>query len=272
MGLASNAKKDSIRADVAKYLKSLYEPPPADSKIVVPKNKAHVNPYLDYWAWSNQNLEWGGPETSTARVKHSHATLPVVYHHFGCICPTYEALTIVHQLSWGKRVVDLGSGNGYWTYMLRRIGEGKKRLEVVPVDNGISEWRTMWVGDTVEMDGKKWLETNDGGRDAVLLLVYPQVGLEFTSNMLKAYSKSTRILFRERVLTGRTEGTTIVVAGTQNTNGFTAFKEELISDWIAREMPGWHKLLQIPLPSFAGKDEALFAFEKKAGENGTAGP
>ncbi len=31
---------------------------------------------------------------------------------------------------------------------------------------------------------------------------------------------------------------------------------------MAREMPGWKRVLQIPLPSFAGKDEALFVFEK----------
>jgi hypothetical protein len=31
---------------------------------------------------------------------------------------------------------------------------------------------------------------------------------------------------------------------------------------MAREMPDWGKLFQIPLPSFAGRDEALFAFEK----------
>lgn len=28
-------------------------------------------------------------------------------------------------------------------------------------------------------------------------------------------------------------------------------------------MPEWERVLQIPLPSFAGKDEALFVFEKK---------
>jgi len=59
------------------------------------------------------------------------------------------------------------------------------------------------------------------------------------------------------------QGTTIVVAGTQNRNGFTGFKGELVSEWMAREMPQWAKIVQTPLPSFAGKDEALFVFEKK---------
>ena len=59
-------------------------------------------------------------------------------------------------------------------------------------------------------------------------------------------------------------GTTIVVASTQNASGFTAFAKDTIAEWMARKMPAWEKILQVPLPSFAGKDEALFAFERKA--------
>lgn len=59
------------------------------------------------------------------------------------------------------------------------------------------------------------------------------------------------------------DGTTIVSAGTQNASGFTGFAKETIAQWMAREMPGWERVLQIPLPSFAGRDEALFVFEKK---------
>jgi len=54
-----------------------------------------------------------------------------------------------------------------------------------------------------------------------------------------------------------------VSAGSQNASGFTAFAKETIAEWMAREMPEWNKVLQIPLPSFAGKDEALFVFEKR---------
>lgn len=61
-----------------------------------------------------------------------------------------------------------------------------------------------------------------------------------------------------------TEGDTIICAGTQNANGFTAFEKETIAEWMAREMPDFEKVCQIPLPSFAGKDEALFVFDRKA--------
>lgn len=154
---------------------------------MVNKNKSHVNPYLDVLAWANQNLEWGGPEEGTPRVKHSHAVLPILYHHFGCVCPSYEALALISQLSKGREIIDLGSGNGYWTYILRRQEQGKKKLNVTAVDNAMSEWRTMWIGDTVEQDGLKWLSQHDGGRSTVLLLVYPNTSDNFTGKMIKAY-------------------------------------------------------------------------------------
>ena len=190
VALASNAKKDSLRASIAAHLQSNYHPPSPSTKIVIPKLKKpnHINPYLDVWAWSNQNLEWGGPEASTSQIRISHAILPVLYHHFGCVVPSYEAMCVIQQVAKGRTIVDLGSGNGYWTYMLRRFDQ-KKPMSVVPVDNGLSEWRTVWVPDTVTSDGVQYLQKNEDGRKQVLLLVYPQVGADFTGKILRAYSE-----------------------------------------------------------------------------------
>ncbi|CAK1362028.1 unnamed protein product [Cercospora beticola] len=187
---ASNAKKETVRADIAKHLHALYAPPEAARKLQVNKSKNHVNPYFDVSAWAFQNLEWAGPEERTVDIKYSHAILPVLYHHFGCVCPSYESLSYMYQIARGRPILDIGSGNGYWTYMLRRFDiHPKTRLSVTAVDNGLSEWRTMWIGDTIEADGFKWLQQNQGGKDGVLLLVYPMVGMEFTSKMIKAYSR-----------------------------------------------------------------------------------
>ena len=140
-------------------------------------------------------------------------------------------------------MLEIGSGGGYWTYLLRRLG-----LAVTAVDNELSEWRTRWIGDTVVADGVTYLRQHDRGRDAVLLLVYPQVSGDFTGKVLRAYA-----------------GDVVVVAGTQNANGFTGFKGETVAEWIEREMgkEGWRRVVQVPLPSFAGKDEALFVFVRK---------
>lgn len=84
--------------------------------------------------------------------------------------------------------------------MLRRLEassqapkKGAKRMEVVPVDNGISEWRTMWVGDTVQAEGDVWLKKQGGAKDDMLLLVYPSVGNDFTGRMIKAYRELFRL-------------------------------------------------------------------------------
>ena len=182
--LSANAKKDTLRASIAQHLLALYQPP---AGITIPKNKSHINPYFDILAWTNQSLEWAGPEATTHKIKISHALLPVLYHHFSCVCPSFEALEIIRVLAKGRGVVDVGSGNGYWTYMLRRMKDGKKNLEVVPVDNGLSDWRTLWVADTVEMDGAEWLRKHEGGKGHVLLMVYPQVSHDFTAKTIKAY-------------------------------------------------------------------------------------
>ena len=237
-GLAANAKKGSHRGRVAEYLQSkrLIHSEYTGSKTKEP----HVNPYYDYWCWSCKNVEWAGPEPGTVNVKKSHHILPVFLHHFGCVVPSYEGLEVIRKAARGRSVLDIGSGNGYWTYMLRQAG-----LKVIAVDNLQSEWRTLWISDTVLQDGEIYLKSRQGAENALLLLVYPIVGQDFTTKMLKAY-----------------KGKTIVVVGTQNQNRFTTFEDRMIDEYITKEKPEFEKKVQIPLPSFGGKDEALFLFEK----------
>ncbi|EXJ55085.1 hypothetical protein A1O7_08010 [Cladophialophora yegresii CBS 114405] len=246
--LAANAKKGSLRATVAEYLQSKRH---LDPSIAVPKYKpsatakVHENPSLDFWAYSCMALEYVGPNAQTALVKTSHHILPVYMHHFGCVVPSWESLQIISKSAGGRSVLDMGSGNGYWTLMLRRLG-----VQTVAVDSGQSRWRTTWIADTVVTDGLQYLRKHSGCTDVVLLLVYPIVGGDFTRRVLDAYA-----------------GDVICVAGTQNGNGYTGFKDMMVDEYMSRERQGWRKVAQVPLPSFAGKDDALFVFRKeKVGE------
>ncbi|KAL8711479.1 MAG: hypothetical protein Q9220_004137 [cf. Caloplaca sp. 1 TL-2023] len=239
-GFGANAKKGSHRAAVALHLQSKRILPPS---YTIPKlKKAHLNPYYDYWAWSCHNLEWVGPTANSVRVKQSHHILPVFMHHFGCVVPSYESLEVIKQSSRSRKVVELGSGNGYWNYMLRRLG-----LHVDAVDNMQSRYRSLWISDTFVEEGEKYLKMHDGAKDCLLLLVYPIVGSDFTARILKAF-----------------DGDTVCVAGTQNANGYTAFSNRVIDEYMAAEKSQYVKTVQIPLPSFAGKDEALFVFERQS--------
>ena len=162
-------------------------------------------------------------------------------HHFSCLTPSYEGLEVIKQVAHGRDVYDIGSGNGYWTYMLRRLG-----VDVWAIDNAESEWRTMWIGDTIMTDGVNFLREKDGGKDAVCLMVYPVVGGEFTKKIIEAY-----------------KGRTVVVAGTMNGNGYTGFKDRKVEEWMLER--GWKTVGRIPLPSFPGKDEGLCVFERESG-------
>ncbi|KAF7559364.1 hypothetical protein G7046_g4800 [Stylonectria norvegica] len=247
----TNAKKGSIRSEAAASLQEKrYLHPDLAPKLTVPKSKKppSTNPYYDFWAWSCRALEWCGPCPDAERVATSHHVLPIFMHHFGCATPSHEGLQMLKILANGRAVADIGSGNGYWTFMLRRYG-----LTVHPVDNMQSEWRVNWVDDTVISDGVKWLGRNAGGKDMVLLLVYPVVGGGvgggtdggFTRNLVDAF-----------------QGDTIAVVGTQNGNGYTGFRGVTMDQYMEREHTEWTKVVQVALPSFAGKDEALYVFQR----------
>lgn len=239
-GMKSNAKKGSLRAGIADHLIAKRY---LDPSIVVPKRKAqHHNPYVDFWAWSCHSLEYAGPDANTVNVKMSHHVLPIFMHHFGCSCPSYESLEILNKIANGKTILDVGSGNGYWTLMLRKQG-----CQVIAVDSMQSQWRTCWIGDTVVTDGIQFVKNRDGaGKNDMLLMVYPIVGEDFTRSVLQTY-----------------QGDIISVVGTQNGNGYTVFRDETFDQWMQRERKDFEKIVQVPLPSFAGKDDALFVFKRK---------
>ncbi|KAF1994498.1 hypothetical protein P154DRAFT_527013 [Amniculicola lignicola CBS 123094] len=252
----ANAKANTLRAQISTYLSSkLFNK--TQGLLPNKKDRQHANPYLSWWKYSCEELEWAGPWPDTTYTKISHHILPVFYHHFGCIVPSYGALHVIAKLAQPARpskepvrpILDVGSGNGYWTFMLRNLGleGGMKALNVRAIDNQTSEYRVMWVKDTIIANGTDYLASNDNGKGCVLLLVYPQATGDFTASVLKQF-----------------EGDTIVIAGTQNGNGFTGFQGEMVDEWMQRGKKEFDLVLRMPLPSFAGKDEGMFVWKRKA--------
>jgi hypothetical protein len=254
-GFKANSKAKTLRAQIASHLDSRFL---NKTQGLLPnkKDRVHKNPYLDLWTYSCRELEWAGPVPTTAHTKISHHILPIFYHHFGCVVPTHAALTVIAKLAQPAKpskepvrpILDIGSGNGYWTFMLRNLAleSGMLPLTVHAIDNQTSEYRVTWIPDTVIASGDSWLASHDGGKGSVLLLVYPQATGDFTNSVLKGF-----------------KGDAIVVAGTQNGNGFTGFKDTTVEEWIEANLNEWELTLRMPLPSFAGKDEGLFVWQRR---------
>ena len=87
----------------------------------------------------------------------------------------------------------------------------------------------------------------------VLLLVYPVVGGGVGGGTEGGFT---------RHLVNAFQGDTIAVVGTQNLNGYTGFRSITMDQYMEREHKEWTKVVQIALPSFAGKDEALYVFQR----------
>ncbi|KAK3363398.1 hypothetical protein B0T25DRAFT_596620 [Lasiosphaeria hispida] len=247
---AANARKSSLRSLVAAHLTAhLHLPPP----LATPKTKTPPrNPYFDLWTRTAHTLQWTGPLPSHPCTP-THPLLPILMHHFACAVPSHEALTLLHRLAAGRPIADVGSGSGYWTFMLRQYTASSSK--VIPIDSAQSAWRTTWVPDTIRTDGARWLARpeNDGGRSLVLLLVYPIVGGGLAGGVEGGFTRGLLAAYK---------GDTVAVVGTQNRNGYTGFRDMTMDEFMAKEHKDWVKVVQIPLPSFAGKDEALFVFQR----------
>lgn len=252
----ASAKANSLQLHVSTHLVERFHNSAPGGLLPSKKSRSHTNPYLDMFAYTCRELEWCGPWPNTLHTKQAHHMLPVLYHHFGCVVPSYAALHVLAKLAQPARpskepvrpIFDIGSGNGYWTFMLRNFPllEGMKDLDVRGVDNGTSEYRVTWIDDTVRHDGLKYLREHEDGKGAVLLLVYPQATGNFTAPLLKKF-----------------KGDCIVVAGTQNANGFTGFQDCVVDEWVEKHLKEFELTLRMPLPSFPGKDEALFVFQRR---------
>ena len=86
-----------------------------------------------------------------------------------------------------------------------------------------------------------------GCKNEVLLMVYMVPGGWGVAKLvLKAY-----------------KGDTVVVASTQNENRFTGFSNTTVEQYFEREKKDFEMTVRIPLPSFAGKDEAMYVYQRK---------
>ena len=110
--------------------------------------------------------------------------------------PNEMALSKIAELS---PVLEVGSGLGYWAYLLR-----KKGADVVAVDNKSEHdtSATFHIEDTHFIDGVKYLVDNNGCSDKTLLLCWPR----HADEMLKIFTGRHLVIVGEPAPEGCTWG------------------------------------------------------------------
>jgi hypothetical protein len=103
--------------------------------------------------------------------------------------PSEAALaTCIEHAANGKKLLEIGSGSGYWAALLQRRG-----ANVVAVDVGNEYESCPHFPETVKMDGEEYLRQSDGAADRTLLLCWPRDADEF----LEAYCGDKLIVIGE---------------------------------------------------------------------------
>lgn len=77
--------------------------------------------------------------------------------------PTCEALAAI--LAYGKTIVELGSGLGYWAACLKAAGG-----QVTAVDDGSCGYKPRFFPATIVQDGKEYLDTHGGAKNSTLFI------------------------------------------------------------------------------------------------------
>jgi hypothetical protein len=162
--------------------------------------------------------------------------------------PTEAALETIARYA---PIVELGAGNGYWTFLLRRRGVDCVAYDLAPPDRMPNPnvfrpftWACVQQGD---------VDVLAGHGDRALFLCWPSYRDPFAARALNAYS-----------------GTTLIYIG-ETRGGHTA--DDAFFDLLDGS---WRIVEEVELPNWPGTRDALTVYSRAASSDGrghaSAGP
>ena len=102
----------------------------------------------------------GDNESTYSRVLRNFTT-----QEYAWAIPSNEALSTI--LSYGRNIVEIGSGRGYWASLLAAAGGN-----VTAVDDRKYDYNTVYFPETVHQDGAAYLKENGGAQQATLFVCW----------------------------------------------------------------------------------------------------
>ncbi len=109
----------------------------------------------------------------------------VATYYYSWAVPTESV--VYDLLRYGRKIVDIGAGNGYWAWLFTQAGASVVAVDnLSDRDNTSAAWREEYTDeeftlapkiafhDIVVLDYKEYLRNNDGCRDSVLLACWPR--------------------------------------------------------------------------------------------------
>ena len=84
-------------------------------------------------------------------------------------------------------IIEIGSGKGYWAYLLKARG-----VDIITVDDR-PHGSDDWCQDTIQQDGAEYLDEHDGCPDRTLFLCWPDVD----DSVIRAYDGKYAIIISE---------------------------------------------------------------------------
>jgi hypothetical protein len=135
----------------------------------------------------------------TPRQRSETSSLPVrAAAQYSWAIPNALALKTISEL---QPVVEIGSGNGYWVYLLRSRGCDVTAVDSYPNDrtrgqrNVSRHAATTWIDDTIVMSGEQFLREQKGCKHATLLFCWPREGM--LESILRHYSGNVIVVIGE---------------------------------------------------------------------------
>jgi hypothetical protein len=141
------------------------------------------NPYLNFFFSLPPSFRRGSSSPVDSRELLSHDWLQLkaaIATHFAWAVPTQEAIDRIR--SHVGRVLELGCGSGYWSWLMKQAG-----IDVLAIDAAIPPfaWHPIVLGDETEVSRHP---------DRALFLCWPPWGNEMAAKALMTY-EGDRVIY-----------------------------------------------------------------------------